>query len=79
MGRRRRRRTSDDDDDDDVDMTSYDDVTRSSALLAYIQVAATDIQLGVSIVGYLGHPGGLSVLDITLEVCTLAVCLMTVQ
>jgi len=41
MVRRRRRRSCDDDDDnDDVDMTSYDDVTRSSALLAYIKSLA---------------------------------------
>jgi len=58
MGRRRRR-TRDDDDEDDVDMTSYDDVTRSSALLAYIQVSASDRQLGISVVGYLSQPGGL--------------------
>jgi len=56
MGRRRRR-TPRDHDDDDVDMTSYDDVTRSSALLAYIQMSAADSQLGVSVVGYLGHIG----------------------
>jgi len=56
MGRRRRRTSRDDDDDDDIDMTSYRDVTRSSALLAYIQVSAADTQLGVSVVGYLG-PG----------------------
>ena len=57
MGRRRRRTR--DDDHHDVDMTSYDDVTRSSALLAYIQVSAADRQLGVSVVGYLGQTGGL--------------------
>jgi len=57
MGRRRRR-TPRDHDDDDVDMTSYDDVTRSSALLAYIQMSAADCQLGVSVVGYLGHTAG---------------------
>ena len=60
MGRRRRRPR---DDDDDVDMTSYDDVTRSSALLAYIELTAADRQLGVSVVGYVGglHGRGLYV------------------
>ena len=53
MGRRRRRP-----DDDDVDMTSYDDVTRSSALLAYIELTASDGQLGISVVGYIGQRGG---------------------
>ena len=62
MGRRRRR--SRDDDDSDVDMTSYSDVTRSSALLAYIQVSAADRRLGISVVGYLGYTGGLYVSDI---------------
>jgi len=48
----RRRRTRDHHDQDDVDITSYDDVTRSSALLAYIQVSSADRQLGISVVGY---------------------------
>jgi len=62
MGRRRRRRARDE--DDDVDMTSYGDVTRSSALLAYIELTPADRQLGVRVVGYVGGltavVGGLS-------------------
>jgi len=56
MGRRRRRPCSND--DSDVDMTSYDDVTRSSALLAYVKLSAADSQLGISVVGYLGCTRG---------------------
>ena len=38
-------------------MTSYGDVTRSSALLAYIELTASDTRLGVSVVGYAGDGG----------------------
>jgi len=65
MGRRRRR--THDDDDDDVDMTSYDDVTRSSALLAYVKLSSTDRHMGISVVGYLGQAGGLYVSRVNSE------------
>jgi len=66
MGRRRHRPppvpSRDYHDDHVMDMTSYDDVTRSSALLAYIELTAADRQLGVSVIGYTGDQcGGLYV------------------
>ena len=44
-----RDQNADDDvtDDDVTDMTSYGDVTRSSALLAYVQLSPADTRLGM--------------------------------